>query len=96
MNLHLVIKRHHQYSADVDQILHIVLVLGRTSCSAVQPIVEPTVWAQQQTVATGEHRLTELKLIEGIRRLAEPIQSVDGVVDDILVILNAMIHSVWS
>lgn len=62
--LYLVIKRHNENSTDGYQILHVVLMFRWTSCPTVQPIIQPAVWAEQQTIATSEDRLTELKLIK--------------------------------
>jgi len=94
--MYLVIQRHHENSTDSDQVLHVVLMFRWTGSSTVKTIVESTVWTEQQAVAAGEHWLTKLKLIKRIGRLSEPIKPSEGVVDNILVVLHAMVHSIWS
>jgi len=66
INLDLIIKRHNKNSANVDEVLHVVLMLRRTGGTTVQSIIEPAVWAEQQTIPASECRLTELELIEGV------------------------------
>jgi len=96
INIYLIIKRHNKNSADINQVFHVVLVFRGTSCSTIQTIIQPTVRAEQQTVSTCKHRLTKLKFVKWIGHLSEPLQPSNGVINDILVVLNSMVHTIRS
>lgn len=69
-------------------------MLRWTGGATVESIIEATVGAEQQTIASNELWLTELKLVERVARLEEAIQGRSSIVNHILMKLNSMVDAV--
>ena len=57
----LFLKRHHQDAPQLQQVLHVILVLLLHPRTAVHPVILTALWRNLQTVAHNKGRLTELK-----------------------------------